>query len=284
VIQTRSLDVPSYRGSGADRPDSIPLPPDRMPLLRAGRLLKRWRYVGVFGSELSLCVGSVRVGPFRQSFWAVWDRAGGKLLERTVLRTGGVRLEPELVKVNDGSVEIALRLEEGPGIEVVTPYDRGYVWTRKQAGVLACGSVALEGGSREVDGRAFVDDWAGYPPRHISWLWSAGLGTDVAGRSLAWNLVTGVNDGERNSERTVWIDSDPREVEPVTFASDLSTIGFADGGELQFRCEAVRRREDRLLLIRSSYEQPFGSFTGSLPGGVELREGYGVMERHEAVW
>jgi len=36
--------------------------------------------------------------------------------------------------------------------------------------------------------------------------------------------------------------------------------------------------------VRSEYEQPFGTFRGTLPGGLELAEGYGVMERHVAVW
>ena len=46
----------------------------------------------------------------------------------------------------------------------------------------------------------------------------------------------------------------------------------------------MRARHDNLLIIRSDYEQPFGTFRGTLPGGVELAEGYGVMERHTAVW
>jgi hypothetical protein len=27
-----------------------------------------------------------------------------------------------------------------------------------------------------------------------------------------------------------------------------------------------------------------GTFTGSLPGGIELEHGLGVMEHHDAVW
>jgi hypothetical protein len=36
--------------------------------------------------------------------------------------------------------------------------------------------------------------------------------------------------------------------------------------------------------MRQDYEQPFGTFAGELPGAGELREGYGVMERHDVVW
>ena len=59
---------------------------------------------------------------------------------------------------------------------------------------------------------------------------------------------------------------------------------FTGGERLRFAAEATRRRRDRLLLFRSDYEQPFGTFAGSLPGGIELVEGFGVTERHEVVW
>jgi len=88
--------LPPHRGPyGTIRPsafDRVPLPPLRMPAWRGARPLKRWRYVGVFGPELMLCVGSARVGPGRQSFWAVWDRASRRLRERTRRSGGGVRL------------------------------------------------------------------------------------------------------------------------------------------------------------------------------------------------
>ncbi len=273
-----------YRGSGEGRPRELPLPPGPMPLLYAGRLIKRWRYVGMFGSELSLCAGVVRVGPLRQSFWAVWDRDAGKLHERTVRRAGDVLVVPGRVSIRDRGLELELRLEEGEGVEVVTPYGGGYVWTRKQAGVLVRGTLNFNGARREIEGEVFIDDWAGYPPRHTSWLWSAGLGSDVAGRHVAWNLVEGINDADQDSERTVWIDRVASEVGPVRFAPNLSAIRFVDGAELTFTRESVRCREDNLVVVRSSYEQPFGTFSGRLQAGIELREGYGVMERHDALW
>ena len=41
---------------------------------------------------------------------------------------------------------------------------------------------------------------------------------------------------------------------------------------------------ENLLIVRSRYRQPFGTFAGALPGGIELAAGVGVMERHEALW
>jgi hypothetical protein len=101
---------------------------------------------------------------------------------------------------------------------------------------------------------------------------------------VAWNLVDGVHDAAQGSERTVWVDGKPREVAPVRFAPDLSAITGKDGEPLRFEAQAERSRNDNLLVFRSRYRQPFGRFSGTLPGGVELDHGYGVMERHEVRW
>jgi hypothetical protein len=276
-----------YRGPGPGRPETIPLPPARLPLVRAGRLLKRWRYVGVYGPELMLCAGSAHVGPARQVWWAVWDRQAERLRERTRLAFGRRAVhaeEPGILRVRDGGVEIDLTLDEGPGVEVVSPAGGAYIWTRKQGGVAARGRVVLDGREHVLEGRAIVDESAGYHDRRTAWRWSAGVGTAIDRRAVAWNLVAGIHDHPAASERTVWVDGVPAEVGPVDFAADLSAIAFAEGGELRCRAEATRRRRDRLLVFRSDYEQPFGLFTGTLPGGVELTEGYGVMERHDVVW
>jgi hypothetical protein len=132
---------------------------------------------------------------------------------------------------------------------------------------------------RNVDARAVIDDTAAYYERHTAWSWSAGVGRARDGRELAWNLVSGVNDPPTNSERTVWIDGEPYEAPPCTFASDLSAVNG-----LRFHSEAVRERGENLLLIRSRYRQPFGTFSGQLPGGTQLAEGYGVMEAHDVWW
>jgi hypothetical protein len=277
----------AYRGDGTERPTGVVVPPARMPLLRAGRMLKRWRYIGVYGPEMMLCAGSARVGPTRQVWWAVWDRQARRLDERTRQVVGRRRVEaerPGRLHVADGDVSIELALDEGSGVETVTPAGRTYIWTRKQGGIPARGRVRVGAREWEVDGPAFVDESAGYHDRITSWRWSAGVGTAADGRSLAWNFAEGIHDSPHDSERTVWVDGEPSEPGPVRFATDLSGIALAEGGELRCAAEATRRRDDNLLVLRSRYEQPFGTFSGALPGGLELAEGYGVMERHEVRW
>jgi hypothetical protein len=250
-----------------------------MPSHDALRPLKAWRYLGVYGPELMLCIGAARVGPARQSFWAIWDRGSSRFQERTVIGRGGVRLRPGAARVLDGGVEIDLALEEQPGVETVCPAGHSYAWTRKQGGVRAQGSVMIGDRRHELDARAVIDDTAAYYPRHTRWRWSAGVGRTLDGRPLSWSLVVGVNDPPQNSERTVWLDGQAQEVGPCAFAHDLRGVD-----DLQFEPAAVRERRDNLLLLRSSYRQPFGTFSGELLGGLRLAEGYGVMEEHEAVW
>jgi hypothetical protein len=250
-----------------------------MPSHHGLRPLKAWRYVGVYGPELMLCAAVVRIGRARQSFWAVWDRRDLRLLERTRFGRGRVGLRPGRMVVNDGDLQLDLALEEEAGIEAVCAAGDSYAWTRKQGGVRAHGVVRLNGEQRRVDSRAVIDDTAGYYARHTSWQWSAGVGAATDGRQVAWNLVSGVNDPAANSERTVWIGGEVYEPPPCAFRPGLGGVDA-----LRFDEEAVRERADNLLLVRSRYRQPFGTFTGALPGGIALAEGYGVMEAHQAWW
>lgn len=278
-----SLAALPYRGVfGRPRPAALAalaLPPRPMPSHEGLRPLKAWRYVGVYGHEVMLCAAVVRIGRARQSFWAVWDRRERRLHERTLLGQGRVRLTPGRLAVSDRGLQLDLELDEGAGIEAVCPSGQSYAWTRKQGGIRAHGILTLDGRPRPLDGRGVIDDTAAYYERRTSWKWSAGVGVAGDGRELAWNLVSGVNDPRAGSERTVWIDGDQFEPSCSHFMPDLTGVDA-----LRFEAEAVRERADNLLLVRSRYRQPFGTFSGELPGGVTLAEGYGVIEDHQAWW
>jgi hypothetical protein len=287
-----SPDPLPYRGTfGGARPPELShlaLPPDPMPSHEGIRPLKAWRYVGIYGPELMLCLAAVRIGPARSCFWGVWDRFEHALHQRTTIGRGAVRLPRGAASLDDGAVRLELTLEETAGIEAVCRNGCGHAWTRKQGGVRARGTVWIHGRPRTLDARAVIDDTAAYYPRRTSWRWSAGVGTTRDGRRVAWNLVSGINDPPSRSERSVWLDGQAVEVAPSAFAGDLATV---DG--LRFHPEAELRRRQNLLLVRSSYRQPFGTFSGTLPGPLddpaptnplELAEGYGVMEEHDVRW
>lgn len=276
--------VQPWRTGRPGRPD-VALPPQPMPLRLGSRPLKRWRWVGCFCDELMLCAAVAHVGPAPLAWWAVWDRGERTLTERVAHRANLVRLDGSRVRVDDGPVAIDLALEETPGVETVSPHGpHGYAWTRKQSGVRATGTVCIGDRLHVIDARAIVDDSAGYHARHTSWRWCAGVGVAQSGAAVAWNLVDGLHDAAQASERTVWVDREPHEVAPVRFKPDLAGVALADGAALRFTAEVAHARRERLLLVASDYEQPFGTFAGTLPVAGELRCGLGVMERHDARW
>ena len=184
----------------------------------------------------------------------------------------------------DGGVEIELDLDERESVETATAYGRSFAWTAKQADVPVRGRVRIGGRTIDVDARGVVDVSAGYHPRHTAWKWSAGVGKLDDGRSVGWNLVTGVHDSPTSSERSIWVDGEPVEVDPVTFADGLTSIRFASGEELRFSEWVAREDRTNVLVMRSYYRQPFGTFEGEISAGLTLAEGYGVMEEHEVWW
>jgi Protein of unknown function (DUF2804) len=295
-----------WRGPGPGRPE-LPLPPRAMPLRRGGTWRKRWRYVGVFYDELLVCAARIQVGPLGQTFWIVWDRAGAQMWERTRLLVPGARGEVwtegaggdglvahapdegstvriEARHPEAGEVRGFLRLGGGQWVEAVCPTGQGeYTWTRKRADVPVECDVRI--GERRWRGtaRGMEDESAGYHPHHTVWSWSAGVGSTRDGRSVGWSLVSGINDPPERSERAIWVDGQSMEPGPVSFEG-LDAIAFADGSRLEFAGECERRLEENRLLVRYTYRQPLGAFSGTLPGGLELVQGLGVMEHHDAHW
>lgn len=276
-----------WRGPPDDRP-RLAVPPDPMPLLLGRRLRKRWRWVGAFAENLIVFAAIVQVGPSTVTFWGIWDRERRRLWERTRRSLPGRRRDVSMpgraVHVRAGSIEFDLELGEPTPIECMCPNDAGgYTWTRKAAGMPVTGEVRVGRRTNRLEGHGVEDDSAGYHSRYTSWKWSAGVGAARDGRSVAWNLVSGINDPPQSSERTIWVAGDPTEPGPIEFQG-LDTIHFEDESRLNFTAETQRSHHESIpLMARSDYEAPFGRFSGSL-NGLPIDSALGVMEEHDAVW
>lgn len=255
-----------------------------MPLFENRQLRKRWRYVGVFADELMLCAARAEVGPLTQSFWVLLDRQAGQQWTHTALLPGSkeVTLDGPQLEIDGPSLRASLRIGEAAPAETTCPSGRALAWTRKRAGMPVEGTVEVPGQRWEISGRGVDDESAGHHQRHTSWRWSAGIGDSSDGRPVAWNLVEGINDPPQGSERAIWIDGEPAEPPPVRFRG-MEGIELPEGEGLEFTPESKHGKDDNFLLIRSRYRHSFGSFSGPL-GGVELAQGLGVMEQHDAVW
>jgi hypothetical protein len=249
---------------------------------------KRWRWAGAFGEQALAFAAVVELGPAGITFWGVWDRERSRLYERTrrsaPWRRPEVTMEGSVVRINSPGCKAWIKLDAGEAIESICRNDDdGFTWTRKLAGVPASGEARMDGRTLSLAGRGVEDVSAGYHARHTVWKWSAGVGIGADGEGLGWNLVEGINDPPRNSERAIWIEGRPSEPEPVSFEG-MEAIRFADGSRLRFSAETERVHSERIpLLARSDYRAPLGTFTGAL-AGVELRSGLGVMESHDVLW
>ena len=143
--------------------------------------------------------------------------------------------------------------------------------------------VRIAGRRIQTEARGVEDESEGYHPHHTVWSWSAGVGKATDGRSVGWNLVSGINDPPELSERGIWVDGEPTEPGPVEF-DGLEAIRFDEGSRLDFAGECERQREEKRFGVRYTYRQPLGAFSGTLPGGITLASGLGVMEHHDAHW
>jgi hypothetical protein len=258
--------------------------PASLPLFDHGQLRKRWRYVGVFADELMLCAARAEVGPLSQSFWIFWNREGRRHDAHASLLPGSaeVKLDGPRLEIDGPNLRASLRIGESEPVETTCPSGDAVAWTRKRAGMPVEGTVEVPGKRWEIAGRGVDDESAGHHARRTSWRWSAGVGRASDGRPLAWNLVEGINDPPAGSERAIWIDGAPSEPPPVRFQG-MESIDLGNDQSLRFATESKHARDENFLLIRSRYRHRFGSFSGSL-GGVELAEGLGVMEEHDALW
>jgi hypothetical protein len=282
---------------------------------RSGRL-RRWSYTAAGDASVMVGAAVVDTGVAAVAFaWCfdgqtvhTWDRKGlpGRhgVVGRDARTAASFAKGRDRVTVGaDGDLDLDVALPDGrltARVEVtpdqpavlVTPTARGgWNATRKAAGERARGTVTVAGRTIDLAGGSWRDWTIGRQDRRTVWRWAAGAGVAGDGRRVGLNVSTGMNDIAAG-ENVVWWDGVPHALE----LSDLQPIGadaaadwYLSGPDwrLDFAAAGVRAANENLLVIRSRYVQPVGTFTGSLPDPdgrpvpVELR---GVTEDHVAVW
>ncbi len=259
----------------------LTLPPARMPLLKRGRPLKRWRYVALYRPDFMVCVGDARVAGIPQRWWAV-ALPDGTLLERTTGAAAASTCRPGARAWTRTGCSSTSRSNEGPGVEVVSPHGRSWIWTRKQARRAGARVGALRrrarvGGGRRRGLRGRVRRLPRAPHRlalvgrHRPDARRPRRGVEPRGRRARRARVERAHAlGGRRARPRCRRSSSP----PTSRGSATST---SPPGA---RARTTRAGSSSAATTCSRS----GRFTGALPGGVELASGYGVMEWHDVRW
>jgi len=116
---------------------------------------------------------------------------------------------------------------------------------------------------------ALVDIHKGYYPYVMKWHWATGGGRDASGRLVGFNLTDNqVRDQHQYNENCLWIDGKRHLLPPVRFQLPEAgpwQVQDADGlVDLHFEPEVERRIDLNLLVMRSRYRGPCGSFSGTI--------------------
>ncbi|MDX1658183.1 MAG: DUF2804 family protein [Nitriliruptorales bacterium] len=284
-------------------------PSRTLPRWRGRR--RRWHYAAAGGEGIMVGAAVAHLGYAAAAFcWAVLDDELLTWEDRSLFGRGArVGLEPAS-SASWRRREAALVLRETGGIALDVPTDRGRLrarvsadsglpvtlvtgtpgggWntTEKCAGYRATGSVAIGSHERRLQGGGWRDWTLGRQDAHTRWLWAAGAGR-AGGREVGFNLSTGMN-AAGPGENVVWWDGvpSPLDASAITPGGDRWAL-HGPGWELGFAPMAERAADERLGPFISSYVQPIGVFTGTLPGPdgapVEVLL-HGVTEDHEARW
>lgn len=281
---------------------------------RRGRT-RRWSYTAVGAPEAAAGAAIVDLGFASTAFaWCLvdgqlltWDARGLPVVSarmgdhagtaaRFRARGARVTIGPDGdmdvdVPVRGGRLRATSAVEPGGAAVCVTPTPRGgWNATQKVAGERARLRVSVPGAQVTTTGATWRDWTLGAQDRDTTWRWAAGAGSDADDRRVGVNVSTGMNGVV--GEDVVWWDGAPHplvvdHLGPVgdDLRGDWSMHG--PGWELVLHAVGARAADENLLLVRSRYVQPVGTFSGTLPGPdgapvpVEL---VGVTEDHEARW
>jgi hypothetical protein len=132
-------------------------------------------------------------------------------------------------------------------------------------------------------------------PRHTFWRWAtfAGWGDDgmPVGLNLTKNVV--VDDWEYN-ENCFWEGGKMHLLGPAVFEFDHRNVMLpwkiksADGAvELVFKPLCEKGEKVNAGIIADNFKQVYGTFSGTVSAGgkqSEIRDLFGVCERHDAIW
>jgi hypothetical protein len=306
----------SYRG---------PLPAIDLRAGLADRAIRRkkWVWLGIASDEIWISLAVVRMGYATNTFAFAFDpKSRVMLADKTVIgppRAARIADDPHAsgvlagfesgkthVLIERDHAECHVRGSLGADFELDVRLDESSSPPPIAAIAGLGGSLASATekrvltkvkGSARVAGRTFRLDQAlggydythGLMPRHTQWRWAFGLGRSTKGEPIAFNVVEGfVGEAECAA-------FDKTAIHPLVspkFVFDRNNPEkewklTGEGIDLTFDVGAVHAQHTNLLVVRSHFLQPVGTFRGTLRIGsrdVELDSVLGVVEDQDVVW
>jgi len=281
---------------------------------------KTWHYASIVNDACVLALAIIDVGIAASAFAYVFDRRAGRLLTnvsftglpgtaRFTERAGpgaasrfkgrGARFAIEHRAGNwhiegqtRGGFELVARLDPAtapaPLCAIASIAGGVANCTHKTVGLAASGSVAVGGVRFDLaGGTGALDHTHGLLARDTRWRWAS-----ATRPGLSLNLVEDFNGPVEN---VVWIGDELLPVGPVSFAYDPSAtsrpwgIRSSNGVlDLEFTPIGERREDKNLLVAKSWYVQPIGTFRGVIRiperPPLDVNDLVGVTEDHVARW
>jgi hypothetical protein len=283
---------------------------------------KRWLFVALSTDELWLSLAVLRTGYAATAFVFAYDLVGRRmLLDNTVIGpapmgrvTGDCHAPGELARFTMGrsrivvsrsvggldvhvrmrDVEVDATLDEGAGPPAITAIARlgeGLVdATEKRALLPVKGRARCGARTIGLDGAIGGYDYShGLMPRHTKWRWGFAMGKAIGGEPFGFNVVHGFV-GEPECAAFVGGEvvplAEPRiELDRSDPMRPWRIVG--EGIDLAFSPGAVHAQPMNLLVVKSRYVLPVGTFAGTVRVGgrdVVVAGLPGVVEDQDVLW
>ncbi len=184
-----------------------------------------------------------------------------------------------------------------PPLTVIAPVDKAVVnVTQKWAGLLSFGALEAEGRRYSLDGGVGGLDYThGYLARETAWRWAFVCGRLDDGTPIGLNLVEGFNESRDDvNENALWLGNELIPLGRARFTWNRSAVldpwqvRTDDGAiDLRFTPWAAHQEVLDLKLIKSSFKQPVGLWSGEVKVGDHvyvLKDAPGVAEDQSVLW
>lgn len=284
---------------------------------------KRWVWGAFVTGDVWISFALVRTGYAATVFAFAYDLAGKRMLaDRTVigpsarvaddfhaqgevahfqlgqkhvsLVRSGSRLAVR-IRLEDIAVDAAIDEASGPpAITAIAPVGapgEGCLnATEKRVLLGVTGGATCAGRDFTLDGGyAGYDYTHGLLPRHTTWRWAYAQGRTTAGEPIGLNVVQGFV-GE--AECAAWLSGRLIAIAQPDFDFDVADPMkpwrlTAAGIDLRFTPGAVHAQRTKLVVVKSRFVQPVGTFTGTLRlegHDVEVDGLPGVVEDQDVLW